>query len=105
MGNGAAAERTGADIHHTNAHLRLARIAAREGNDLEAAEHLDEALQLVASATAAQPKNGAYLDTAAEVHFRRGEREQAVALESKALQIEPDNTFMKEQLARFQQGK
>jgi tetratricopeptide (TPR) repeat protein len=63
--------------------------------------HLEDALTLINRALEARPDSSAYLDTAAEVHFRLGHRDKAVELESKAIQYDPDEQFMKKQLERF----
>ncbi len=73
----------------------LAWFCARSG------ERLDEALKMATAAIQAAPDSAAYLDTAAEAHFRLGHVEQAIQLETRAIQLRPDDTFMKEQLARF----
>ncbi len=64
-------------------------------------EQLDEALKLAREAVAAQPDNAAYLDTLAEAQFRLGNHEEAIRLETRALEIRPDDAFMREQLERF----
>jgi len=66
-------------------------------------QRLDEALALATQATALQPDNPAYLDTLAEVQFRKGNSAEAVRLEERALSLRPGDTFMLEQLARFKQ--
>lgn len=63
---------------------------------------LDEAQNLARRAVAELPENYAYLDTAAEVHFRKGEAAKAVELEQKALLFRPHDEFMRDQLERFQ---
>ena len=41
--------------------------------------HLDEAEDYIKRALAADPENGAYLDSLGWLHFRRGQYEQALA--------------------------
>lgn len=77
----------------------LAWLLARSGRQLQ------QALVLSRQAVEAQPNNAAFLDTLAEVHFRLGQIDQAIALEEKALQILPDDPFMIQQLKRFRDGK
>jgi hypothetical protein len=48
------------------------------------------------------PESVAYLDTLAEVHFRRGERERAVVLARQAALREPMNLHLQAQLKRFE---
>lgn len=73
----------------------LAWLLARSGRKLAEAEPLAEA------AVKARPNEAAYLDTLAEVKFRLGKINEAVALEEKALQNLPGDKFMTEQLQRF----
>jgi tetratricopeptide (TPR) repeat protein len=62
---------------------------------------LADALNWSQQAVAQQPQNAAFLDTLAEVNFRLGHADQAVQLETKALQFLPGDAFMTGQLARF----
>jgi tetratricopeptide (TPR) repeat protein len=73
----------------------LAWLCARSG------EHLQEALQLAKEAVDASPNNPAFLDTLAEANFRAGHHEQAAKYESQALELSPENEFMKKQLEKF----
>jgi tetratricopeptide (TPR) repeat protein len=75
----------------------LAWLCARSG------ERPAEALELARRALADQPENPAYLDTAAEANFRCGNVDEAIRLESRALELEPGDEFMTEQLARFRE--
>jgi tetratricopeptide (TPR) repeat protein len=68
-------------------------------------EHLEEAVALADRAVKAQPDVAALLDTAAEAHFRVGDVEQAIKLESRALELQPNDKFMREQLERFKKGR
>lgn len=76
----------------------LAWLCARSG------ERLEEALELSEQAVEAAPFNPAYIDTLAECHFRLGNAKKAVELETRALEIWPDDQFMREQLERFRAG-
>jgi tetratricopeptide (TPR) repeat protein len=67
-------------------------------------ERLDEALELSSRAIEEMPQNFAYLDTAAEANFRKGNPAKAVELEEFALTFRPKDTFMIEQLERFRKG-
>lgn len=62
---------------------------------------LPEAVQLADRAIELMPESAAFLDTAAEAHFASGNAARAIELESKALQIRPNDAFMRSQLARF----
>ena len=77
----------------------LAWLCARVG------ERLDEAVKLAREAVDAQPENAAFIDTLAEACFRAGKVEDAIVHERRALEIEPDNTFMQDQLARFRAAR
>ena len=77
----------------------LAWLCARCGQKLEEAEaNIEKALR-------AKPDHYAYLDTAAEVKFRLGKVEDAIALEERALKLKPDDEFMLGQLARYKAGR
>jgi tetratricopeptide (TPR) repeat protein len=79
-------------------HNSLAWLAARCDRRLDAALlHAQEALRL-------EPNKPAFLDTLAEAHSRRGEREEALALEANAVQLEPANKHFQKQLHRFRNG-
>ena len=67
-------------------------------------QKLDEAVRLADEAVAASPDNSAYLDTAAEAHFRNGDARGAVRLETRALELRPNDVFMKGQLEKFQRA-
>ena len=79
-------------------HNGLAWLAARCGRRLDdARRHAETAVQL-------DPGRAAYLDTLAEVHFRLGDRERAIALEKQAVDREPKNPEFRERLKRFERG-
>ncbi|HEY1629479.1 MAG TPA: hypothetical protein VGF52_06450, partial [Tepidisphaeraceae bacterium] len=67
-------------------------------------QKLPEAMEMSSRAVAAEPDSAAILDTFAEVNFRAGHADQAVKLETRALQFEPDDAFMAKQLARFRKS-
>jgi tetratricopeptide (TPR) repeat protein len=89
-----------------------ADLAAQPGNPqrmntlawlcVRCGQHVDEALKLAEAAVALDPDNPAYLDTAAEANFQSGNVDRAIKLESRAIELRPTDTFMKEQLQRFQ---
>jgi tetratricopeptide (TPR) repeat protein len=80
-----------ADLHNA-----LAWTAARCGRAL------DTALDHAKKAVALRPDRAAYLDTLAEVHFRRGERPQAIEQILKAIDLEPTDAYLRAQLKRFE---
>jgi tetratricopeptide (TPR) repeat protein len=77
----------------------LAWLCARAG------ERLDEALELATRATTIAPANASYLDTAAEANFQVGRIDEAIRLEQAAVELEPTNAFMREQLERFEAAR
>ena len=81
-------------LHHNNLAWMSARCKRR----------LDEALRYSRRALELVPNSPSYLDTLGEVHFRRGEIQQAIACAQQCLEIEPRNKFFREQLLRFQRA-
>ena len=63
--------------------------------------YLPEALTAATRAVDLDPKNSGILDTLAEVQFRMGDAAKAIETESRALEIEPNDGYLKGQLARF----
>jgi tetratricopeptide (TPR) repeat protein len=63
--------------------------------------NLPDAQFWAAKAAEIAPDNAAILDTDAEVNFHLGRADEAVRLETKAISLQPDDRFMKLQLARF----
>jgi tetratricopeptide (TPR) repeat protein len=78
------------------AHNALAWLAARCGRQL------DLALQHARTAVRLDPDRAAHLDTLAEVHFRRGERAEAVRLMRRCIALAPDRGHYRSQLKRFE---
>ncbi|MBW3599609.1 MAG: hypothetical protein KY475_20345 [Planctomycetes bacterium] len=77
-------------------HNNLAWLAARCDREPDAAlEHAQRAVEL-------SPDKASYLDTLAEVHFRRGDAAEAARLARRCIELEPDNDFFREQLDRFE---
>ena len=52
-------------------------------------ENLDDALKLATDANAAAPDDAAIIDTLAEVNFHLGHFDEAVKLETRALELQP----------------
>ncbi|MEC8906032.1 MAG: hypothetical protein VX407_02740, partial [Verrucomicrobiota bacterium] len=65
---------------------------------------LDEALKYANAAVQLEPKNGAFLDTLAEVHFQRGNRIKAIEISEKAVKLLDGDSQVKRQLERFKNG-
>jgi tetratricopeptide (TPR) repeat protein len=63
---------------------------------------LDEALSYSTKAVELAPENAGYLDTLAEVHYQRGEKEKAIELMKRCLELEPRRAYFQKQLQRFQ---
>jgi hypothetical protein len=78
-------------------HNELAWLAAR--ND----RRLDEGLTHAQECVRLRPDAPGYVDTLAEVHFHRGDREKAVELAKQNLAREPNNKHFQEQLKRFEE--
>ncbi len=77
-------------------HNDLAWLAANLDRDLDKAlAHAQRAVEL-------EPQSAGILDTLAEVHFRRGNRAEAVRLTKRCLEMEPEGEHYKKQLARFE---
>ena len=66
---------------------------------------LPEALRAAERAVELEPKNTGILDTLAEVHFRMGQADKAIEVIQRALAIEPNDTYLNQQLRRFQSAK
>lgn len=62
---------------------------------------LDEALTFAKEAVRLAPENPSYADTLAEVHFARGDREQAIEWATKSLALDPESKFHAERLEKF----
>ena len=62
---------------------------------------LADALKAAERAVELAPRNVDIIDTLAEVHFRRGEVEKAIEVETRASKIDPASQYLKDQLKRF----
>jgi hypothetical protein len=78
-------------LHRNN----LAWMSAKCGRRLE------EALNHAQAAVALKPDSAGHRDTLAEVHFARGDREEAIRQIQTCIAMQPDNPFFQKQLARF----
>jgi tetratricopeptide (TPR) repeat protein len=105
-----------ADAFFTRAYQQLRARVDANPNDPEEANNLawlcarsklklDEAVELAGRAVKLAPDNPAFLDTAAEAHFATGDAAKAVELETRALELRPNDKFMLEQLERFKKGR
>ncbi len=64
---------------------------------------LDSALKYAQKATETEPANAGYLDTLAEVWFRKGDRDKAIAQMKKCVELDPKNNYFRKQLVRFKE--
>jgi tetratricopeptide (TPR) repeat protein len=62
---------------------------------------LDKALEHARKAVALSPRNAAYLDTLAEVHYQRGDKAEAVKLMKKCVELDPKHDYYHKQIKRF----
>jgi tetratricopeptide (TPR) repeat protein len=67
-------------------------------------EHLEDALTAAKRATELDPNDANILDTLAEVHFQRGERDEAIQCIRRAIELEPANDYFKTQMKRFEKS-
>lgn len=83
--------------HSANHHNNLGWLAARCNR------RLDKALAHAGRAVELDPDNPAHIDTLAEVHFRRGQRDKAIKLAKRCVELAPQEQHFRRQLRRFQQ--
>jgi tetratricopeptide (TPR) repeat protein len=76
----------------------LAQLAGRCGRNL------DEGLKYAKAAVRADRGSVGYREVLAEVHFRRGERDDAVKLMQALADEQPRNLLYKRQLVRYRTG-
>ncbi len=66
--------------------------------------NLDAALVHATRAVQLAPDNAGHLDTLAEVHFQRGEKDKAVAIQKKVIELDPKKLYFRKQLRRLEAG-
>jgi len=66
--------------------------------------NLDKALEHAGKAVELAPTNAGYIDTLAEVHFQRGEKDKAIAIQKRAIELDPKKTYYRKQLRRLEEG-
>ncbi len=66
---------------------------------------LDEALEAARRAVEKSGGDPGILDTLAEVHFARGEYDEAIRVEKEALAKEPDDQYLHDQIERFEKAR
>jgi tetratricopeptide (TPR) repeat protein len=67
--------------------------------------NLDTALARATKSVEVEPKNAAYCDTLAEVHFRKGDRTAALKHNQQCLKLQPGNNYYLRQRERFERGE
>jgi tetratricopeptide (TPR) repeat protein len=65
---------------------------------------LDKGLEHATAAVKLMPDNTGYVDTLAEVHFQRGDKDKAIELMKKCVEAEPKRSYFRKQLQRFEAG-
>jgi Tfp pilus assembly protein PilF len=79
-------------------HNNTAWLAVRCRRDLDAAlAHARKGVEL-------DPDDSGHIDTLAEVHFQRGDRDKAIELMKKCIDIDPRSAYFRKQLKRMQAG-
>lgn len=63
---------------------------------------LEDALQWAEKANRLRPETPSYIDTLGEVLFRMGRQDEAIRCAERCLALDPDNSFYRSQLERFQ---
>lgn len=63
---------------------------------------LDDALKHAEKAVEKSPKSAGYIDTLAEIHFRKKDRTKALELMKKCVALDPGNPYYRKQLERFE---
>jgi tetratricopeptide (TPR) repeat protein len=66
--------------------------------------YLDKALAHSQKAVELAPAYAGYLDTLAEVHFQRGDKDKAIAAEKHAIELDPKKPYYRKQLKRLEAG-
>jgi membrane protease YdiL (CAAX protease family) len=80
---------------HAPSNNDLAWLYAQQGR------YLDEALKMADTALESAPEEFAFLDTKAEVLYRMGRLEEAIAIEAALAEKYPDNSYIAGQLQKF----
>jgi Flp pilus assembly protein TadD len=95
----AAQEKAAAEYPRCASHLNaLAWTAAR------CRRELDKGLAFAQKAMELAPDDSAFADTLAEVYFQRGDKERALGLIKKCIEMDPKREYYRRQLRRFEAG-
>jgi predicted Zn-dependent protease len=66
--------------------------------------NLDGGLAHATKAVELAPDTPAYMDTLAEMHFQRGDKDKAVAMQKRVVELDPKKPYYRKQLARLEAG-
>ena len=108
LGNMTMAERERSRVGET-----LERVLGEESQDADLLNNLawfcatadiflKEAIEAAERAVALKPEDANILDTLAEAYFRDGRRAEAVATIKRAIEIDPESSYFRDQLKRFE---
>lgn len=100
---------------HENVLMLVERILQEKVDDAEVHNALawalatrevfpEEALEIAKRAHSLAPDDPNIMDTLAEAYYASGDYRSAIVWEEKALEMDPDNEFFKEQLEKFTDG-
>jgi tetratricopeptide (TPR) repeat protein len=64
--------------------------------------HLDTAMEHARKAVELDPRNAGCLDTLAEIYYQRGDREQALKLMRRCVELDPKKKYFRKQIKRFE---
>jgi tetratricopeptide (TPR) repeat protein len=64
---------------------------------------LDRALEMALLASASEPEDANIMDTVAEILYRLDRTDEAVQWGSRALELDPSNSYLQGQLDRFRE--
>jgi tetratricopeptide (TPR) repeat protein len=67
--------------------------------------YLPQSLEAAQRAVALLPRDSNIMDTLGEVYFRMGRVKEAIETETRALELSPNDNYLREQLARFKRGR
>jgi tetratricopeptide (TPR) repeat protein len=64
--------------------------------------HMDTALEHARKAVALDPRNAGCLDTLAEIYYQKGDKEQALKLIRRCIELDPKKKYFRNQIKRFE---
>jgi tetratricopeptide (TPR) repeat protein len=90
------------DPKNTNAMNNIAFVES-SSNDPRL-KNMQEALAFAEQAVKLEPSNANFIDTLADIHFKRGDKDEALRLLRQAIQIDPDEPLYKAKLDRLEKA-